>query len=210
MVAEPLHRLFDGHMEVARHRNPERVVRALVGYLSRFAAPDPDVLRLRALAVRGGLGAVLLPAAWRRRVVELERHLGRAGLWVIDAPHAWLDVRNGDVLAPRVVDVDAAALDDLHKVAAGAGRAEDALPAEGTSPLRGWVLPADAGDGVPSRAEALVSAMRLAYNLDVVGGGRALPALADRLRAITPVTAPPQVADADAAALVADLLAGRQ
>lgn len=204
-AVEPLHRLYDGHTEVARDRRPARVLRALVGYLSRFVPPDVDTLRLNAIAVRGSGGAVLVPAAWRRRAPALERHLRRAGLSLIDAPHAWLDVRTGEVLAPAVrVDPMVAGVVQ----AAAVPRRIGPVPPSAPYRLRGWVLPpAPLPEGpTRSRAAALVTAMGLARDLEVVGGGRALQVLADGLCRIELVTAPPELSDARATALVADLL----
>lgn len=204
---EPLHRLYDGHTEVVRDRHPERILRALVGYLERFAPPDPDVLRLRAVAVRGPAGALLAPPSWRRRAPDLERRLRRVGLSVIDAPHAWLDMRTGDVLTPDVVPVDTAALRHFGDVAAPLRRAD--LPiSSGPYRLRGWVLPSATGEPSPSRAESLVTAMGLARNLGEVGGRRVLALLAAHVRSLPVITPPDELEDADAAALLRKLLVG--
>lgn len=207
VVAQPLHRLFDGHAEVARHRDPRRVLRALVGYLSRFAPPDPDVVRLRAMAMCGPGGAVLLPDAWRRRAAQAERRLRREGTWVVDGPHVWLDVRTGQLLVPEPVRVNLAAMEAVSEVAAAPLRPLPPPPT-GPRPLRGWLVDVPADAPPPTRAATLVAAMRRVRNIDVVGGRRAFEVLAGCLESVAVVPASRDLTDSDAAAMVAELLIG--
>lgn len=205
-TAQPLHRLFENSSEIVRDRSPDRVVRALLHTLGGFAPPVDTHVQVWATAVVGPAGAVLAPGAWRRRRPALERALRRTGWTFLDVPFVSLDVAAGDlVVCVPPLAVDHAALAGLGDVAPGPPAPP--VPA-GPHPVRGWVVSPSAGDEAPSRADALVSAMRLCRNRDVIGGRRALAVLATALTAVRVAGVPRTLTDDAAAGVLAELLSG--
>jgi hypothetical protein len=198
------HFLYRGSAAMVRTRDPRRVVNGLCSHLASFEPTyGAGLLEVNGLALVGGRAALVAPAPLRQWMPQMERRLNVRGLHVVDMPWTLLDPATAEVVVPDPADVgldiprDAfAGLDDEG----GATRSDPYVTA-GRYPLRSWAF---LGDAAPlSRARAVANAMPLTSNRDGLQAN--LDALADVMRAITPVTVEWEE-PAKLAAALADLL----
>lgn len=123
--------LYRSQCLLLRTRKRERVLRALVRCLSGHVGSLDGLVRVRQLAVVGSSGAVILPHELHWRLEALEPRLGAHGMWLADPPFIDIDAATGElILAPSMIDVDAAAL--------GAG--SDRPGRYGRYPIREWAI----------------------------------------------------------------------
>ena len=104
--------LYRSSDPLVRTRAPGRVVRALLRYLSDFAAADTSLLRIAATGFVADGRAIVAPDGIRFDMANVETRLNHAGIQVIDAPVLHLDPVTGDIVVPEpalTVDLDALA-----------------------------------------------------------------------------------------------------
>jgi thiol-disulfide isomerase/thioredoxin len=136
--ARALHLLVRGGTQLVRSRSVGRVLAGLVGHLSAdLDPPDPRLALATATAMVWEGQGVLLPPHLVDRLQEFQPRWSRAGLRLVDAPRASVDLAGGElVVREPTIAFDAAVVDELDD---GAARGSE-LPrvAPGRHPLRGW------------------------------------------------------------------------
>lgn len=162
-----LHHLFSGHTMLIRSLSPGRVVRALVAHLDELhhvRAPGPE-LRLRQLVLVRDGGVLLLPSSARGHIVVKERRFQRAGIAVLDAPFAHVDLDTAElVVRPPELEARLAPLDAADAPFPEHPRAEPSV-VPGRYRITGWIFPGQQPPAPVTRAQAVFHAARDAVDL---------------------------------------------
>lgn len=169
------HFLYADAAVLVRTRDQERLLHGLLSYLSGLATAHrfDGRLHVHAVAVVKDGSALLLPAAARQWLPNLELRLKALGVRVLDSPWTEIDARSGRVvLAPPVFNVDWAALPAF------------ARSLDGEFDVRGWAFPAsgDREAGDLARHDAVLWGSLMVLNSAVVGGQIVLDGLATAIR----------------------------
>lgn len=165
--------LFADGVPIVRSRSARRVLRALATHLASYGAgPAPaGLLRLKAVAVVGDRGGVLLPAGvfGHFDLCRLERELTRMRLRLVDQPWVQVDPATAElVLAPPTSLPAEEAVAGLTAICPEE-RADN--PPVGRFPLVAWVVaPPPSGTPMrpPTRSEAAAHGLTLLIDPDVV------------------------------------------
>jgi hypothetical protein len=181
-----LNLLYRSSVTLVRSRHPGRVVGGLLQFLSSHIEPtDLRLLRIRAAAVVGEGGAVMVP--WPARatfdLARLERRLGGLGLRLLDAEYATVDPDTCElVVAESLLEVDRSALAEAGLVD-GAYRDEPLAP--GRYPVRAWTHFAAADDHQDlSRGGGMLHAAQTLLPVEPLDAQRRLDRLAHVLEEV--------------------------
>ena len=184
---------------VARARSAARVLDALRRHLAADAGwHPPDLVPIRAAALRTGHGIVLLPDGLRRKVVPHSRRLADGGVAPVDEPVVGLDAASGEVVVPAApLDLPDAAVDAFNALGG-----QEAPQPPGAHALRGVAVP-------PGVEAADVPAVMALHLLALVVDGAvdpdvAVDAVLDAVEHAEGIAMPAWVAD-DPAALLRQL-----
>jgi hypothetical protein len=168
----PFHFLFQQSITAVRSRSPERILRALLSYLTYHALEErEDLVTVHSLAfVRDGQ-SVLVPHLVRLALKKVERHFNRAGFALVDTPNALIDPSTGDLVVPEpALEVDHDALAAAARLAPQPDR-PDTIVAPGRYPITYWAFGGGEGEEI-SPARALSEAVPLLLGDDQHDPGR--------------------------------------
>jgi hypothetical protein len=159
--------LVQGGTQLVRSRSGGRVLAALLQHLSAdLAAPDPSLTRVDATPVVRDGEALLLPPGVADFVNQVQPRLAKAGIAIVDTPHALLDLHARELVVPEPGLVyDAAVIDELEADVKLGNELPRVRP--GRYPLRSWFFARSPEHlGVLTRGVAVTGAVPLLHDLD--------------------------------------------